>query len=236
MSGHSKWANIKRKKEAQDKIRGNVFSKLSRIITLAVIEGGGIGDPQHNVKLRLAVEKAKQANMPKDNIQRAIERGAGPNKDQLKEMVYEAFAPGGVSLLILASTDNPNRTLSEIRTVLEKNGGKIGAQGAVSYLFEKCGLVVIEKNNINEEKAFQLADELKAIDFQSDDVDYSIYIPFEQIGRAREIFKEYNLKELETIYRPKMKVNVDEERMALIENLIVNLESLDDVHKVFSNL
>jgi YebC/PmpR family DNA-binding regulatory protein len=236
MSGHSKWANIKRKKEAQDKIRGNVFSKLSRIITLAVIEGGGIGDPQHNVKLRLAVEKAKQANMPKDNIQRAIERGAGPNKDQLKEMVYEAFAPGGVSLLILASTDNPNRTLSEIRTVLDKNGGKIGAQGAVSYLFEKCGLVVIEKNNINEEKAFQLADELKAIDFQSDDVDYSIYIPFEQIGRAREIFKEYNLKELETIYRPKMKVNVDEERMALIENLIVNLESLDDVHKVFSNL
>jgi YebC/PmpR family DNA-binding regulatory protein len=236
MSGHSKWANIKRKKEAQDKIRGNVFSKLSRIITLAVIEGGGIGDPQRNVKLRLAVEKAKQANMPKDNIQRAIERGAGPSKDQLKEMVYEAFAPGGVSLLILASTDNPNRTLSEIRTVLDKNGGKIGAQGAVSYLFEKCGLVVIEKNNINEEKAFQLADELKAIDFQSDDVDYSIYIPFEQIGRAREIFKEYNLKELETIYRPKMKVNVDEERMALIENLIVNLESLDDVHKVFSNL
>jgi YebC/PmpR family DNA-binding regulatory protein len=236
MSGHSKWANIKRKKEAQDKIRGNVFSKLSRIVTLAVIEGGGITDPQHNVKLRLAVEKAKQANMPKDNIQRAIERGAGPNKDQLKEMVYEAFAPGGVSLLILASTDNPNRTLAEIRTVLDKSGGKIGAQGSVSYLFEKCGLVVLDKNSIDEEKAFQLADQIGALDFHSDELDYSIYIPFEQIGRAKEIFKDYHLKELETLYRPRMTVNIEPDKVVLVENLIIALESLDDVHKVFSNL
>jgi YebC/PmpR family DNA-binding regulatory protein len=236
MSGHSKWSNIKRKKEAQDKIRGNMFSKLSRIITLAVIEGGGITDPQHNVKLRLAVEKAKEANMPKDNIQRAIERGSGPNKDQLKEMVYEAFAPGGVSLLILASTDNPNRTLSEIRIVLDKSDGKIGAQGSVSYLFEKCGLVEIDKKSIDEEKAFQLADELGALDFQSDESDYSIYIPFEQIGRAKEILKDYHIKELETLYRPKMTANIDKEKSATVENLIANLEALDDVHKVFSNI
>ncbi len=121
MSGHSKWANIKRKKEANDKIKGNVFAKLSRVITLAVIEGGGIGDPQLNNKLRLAIEKAQASNMPKENIKRAIERGLGPQKDQLKEVIYEGFAPYGVSLLILATTDNPNRTLTELRTKLRKN-------------------------------------------------------------------------------------------------------------------
>src|SRR3989304_8339146 len=101
MSGHSKWANIKRKKEANDKVKGNVFGKMSKIITLAVLEGGGMTDPDHNVKLRLAIEKAKSANMPKENIQRAIEKGTGPEKSQLKEIIYEGFAPGGVSLIIL---------------------------------------------------------------------------------------------------------------------------------------
>jgi YebC/PmpR family DNA-binding regulatory protein len=236
MAGHSKWANIKRKKEAQDKIRGNLFSKLSRIITLAVIEGGGITDPQHNVKLRVAIEKAKEANMPKDKIEKAIERGAGPNKDQLKEIVYEGFAPHGVSLIIVASTDNPNRTLTEVRLVLEKSGGKIGGQGSVSYLFEKCGLVVIDKQNIAEEEVFRLADEIGALDLETDDEVYLIYIPFEQIGKVKSIFGNYQIKEMETIYRPVVKVNIDEEKRKIIENLITNLEALDDVHQVFSNL
>jgi len=236
MAGHSKWANIKRKKEAQDRLRGNLFSKLSRIITLAVIEGGGIGDPQHNVKLRLAIEKAKEANMPKDKIQKAIERGLGPSKDQLKEVVYEAFAPGGVSLMILGSTDNPNRTLAEIRVVLEKSGGKLATQGAVSYLFEKCGLVVVDKNKIDEEKAFQLAEEIGALDIEIDGDVYLIYIPFEQVGKAKTLLNGEYLLELETVYRPKMKVAIDEEKKKLIDKLVDDLEALDDIHKVFTNV
>ena len=117
MSGHSKWANIKRKKQANDLVKGNVFAKMSHLITLAVLEGWGIVEPENNVKLRLAVEKAKSVNMPKENIKRAIEKGSGPNKTLLKEVIYEGFGPYGVFLLILATTDNSNRTSSEIRNI-----------------------------------------------------------------------------------------------------------------------
>src|SRR4051812_30449460 len=120
MSGHSKWANIKRKKEANDKVKGAVFGKLSRLITIAVTEGGGLPDPENNVKLRFAVEKARSENMPKENIQKAIEKGSGPNIQELKEVVYEGFGPGGVALLIVTTTDNSNRTHAEIRNVLER--------------------------------------------------------------------------------------------------------------------
>jgi len=111
MSGHSKWANIKRQKQANDLVRGNVFSKLSRTITLAVIEGGNITDPEHNVKLRLAIDKARQLNMPKENIARAIDKAVGPDKTTLREIVYETFGPGGTAYMILVTTDNINRTL-----------------------------------------------------------------------------------------------------------------------------
>src|SRR5438132_496161 len=131
MSGHSKWSKIKRQKEVTDKVKGAAFAKLSRIITLAVIEGGGIPDPVNNVRLRLSIEKAKALNMPKENITRAIEKGAGPHKLELKEVVYEAFAPHGISVIIVATTDNSNRTFAEIRTILERNGGKMGTQGSV---------------------------------------------------------------------------------------------------------
>lgn len=144
MSGHSKWSKIKREKQAKDKQKGNIFSKLSRLITLAVIEGGGITDPENNIKLRLAIEKAKNLNLPKENIERAIEKGTGPESQELKEVVYEAFGPEGVSLIILATTDNMNRTLSEIRNVLELHGGKLGTQGSVLHLFKKSGLSTFE--------------------------------------------------------------------------------------------
>ncbi|MEK7071233.1 MAG: YebC/PmpR family DNA-binding transcriptional regulator, partial [Patescibacteria group bacterium] len=109
------------------------------MITISVIEGGGFADPEINIKLRMAVEKAKAANMPKDNIARAIEKAAGPEKNQLKEVVYEGFGPEGMALIIVATTDNPNRTISEVRNTLEKMGGKLGSQGSVAYLFHKCG-------------------------------------------------------------------------------------------------
>lgn len=128
MAGHSKWKQIKHKKEIKDQKRGQLFSKLSRLITLAVGES--------DAKLRFAVEQAKAANMPKENIERAVAKGRGPEKDALKEVVYEAFGPGGINLLIHTTTDNPNRTLSEVRSLLNKHGGKLGVQGSVSYLYD----------------------------------------------------------------------------------------------------
>lgn len=138
MAGHSKWKQIKHKKAANDQQRAKIFSKISKLITSAVIEGGGFSDPNINVKLRLAIDKAKNANMPKDNIARAIEKGSGPDRVHLKEVLYEGFGPHGVALVVHATTDNSNRTVVEVRSVIEKAGGKLGVQGSVSYLFQVC--------------------------------------------------------------------------------------------------
>jgi len=236
MSGHSKWANIKRQKEAKDKEKGQYFSKLSRLITLAVIESNGITDPEHNFKLRLAIDKAKVYNMPKDNINRAIEKGIGPEKSQLKEVVYEGFAGGGVALIILATTDNPNRTLSEVRNTLEKNGGKLASQGAVHYLFKKLGQVQILKSKMTEESIFALADKLDAFDVNQNEDSFIIDIPFENIGKVKDnlgdlqgISIEVNFK-AGNIIKPQNKEEVEK-----IVLLIKVLEELDDVYRVYTN-
>lgn len=208
MSGHSKWSQIKRKKGIADQARGNLFSKLSRIITLAVLEGGGITDPEHNVKLRLAIEKAKQSNMPKDNIEKAIERGVGPNKELLKEVVFETFTHSGVSLLILATTDNVNRTLSEIKSVLERSRVKLAGRGAVEYLFEKCGLVTIKKSEATEEKVLNLSQELNALDIDTDKDFYYVYIPFGLLGHVKNALQGTVTDSVEVDYRPKTKIEV----------------------------
>jgi len=236
MSGHSKWANIKRKKQANDQARGKVFSKLSRLITLAVLEGGGLTDPEHNIKLRLAVEKAKQFNMPKDNIQRAIERGVGPNKDLLKEIVYEAFAPYGVALIILATTDNPNRTLAEIRNILDRHEGKLGAQGSVAYLFRKSGLVVFNRGAVNEEDVFSFAEKINAFDIDQDETHFTLYLPFENLGRIKDNLNNLQYEIAEIDYKPMSIVRVEnEEKAKKILSLIEALEEHEDVQKVFGN-
>lgn len=137
MAGHSKWANIKRKKEVVDKKRSSLFTKLSKAITMAVIEGGGAINPDFNVKLRLAIEKAKESNMPKDNIERAIQKGSGANKEQLKQVQYEAFGPSNSAIMIKVFTDNPNRSVAELRVLVERHNGKFASPGAVKYLFEQ---------------------------------------------------------------------------------------------------
>ncbi len=236
MSGHSKWANIKRKKQANDQVRGTVFSKLSRLITLAVIEGGGITDPEHNIKLRLSVEKAKQFNMPKENIQRAIERGSGPNKDLLKEVIYEAFGPYGVAMLILATTDNPNRTLSEIRNVLDRNGGKLGNQGSVGYLFQKAGLITFKKNEVGEDDVLAFAEKIGAFDIDQDSTHFSLYFPFANLGRIKEYLNNLKYDSAEIDFKPSTSVPISGEGEAKkILNLVDVLEGLDDVQRVFAN-
>lgn len=237
MSGHSKWANIKRKKEVNDKVKGNIFSKLSRLVTIAVIEGGGITDPDNNLKLRLAIEKAHSFNMPKENIKRAIEKGVGPDKSKMVEIVYEAFGPYGVSLIILAHTDNQNRTLGEVKSVLDRNQGKLGSMGSVSYLFTKCGLIVIDKKEVDQERLFEISEKLEALDVAEDDLKYSIYIPYSKLGHIKEALNNVNYDSAEVDFKPQNPVSIeDDAKLEKISLLIEHLEALEDIQKVFANL
>ncbi|KKQ23859.1 MAG: transcriptional regulator [Candidatus Roizmanbacteria bacterium GW2011_GWC2_37_13] len=237
MSGHSKWANIKRKKEANDKVKGNVFSKLSRLITLAVVEGGGVSDPDNNVKLRLAIEKAHSSNMPKENIKRAIEKGIGPDKSQIKEIVYEGFGPYGISLMILTATDNPNRTLTEIRNILDKHQGKLGSSGSVSYQFQRCGLIIFDKSSINQDQILEVSDQLKAFDIAETDDRFYLYFPYEHLGHIKNLLKDFKYESVSVDFKPQMiMVLEDDEKIEKISELIDLLEASDDIQKVFTNL
>ena len=236
MSGHSKWANIKRKKEAEDKKRGQLFSKLSRMITLAVLAGGGMTDPEKNVKLRLAVEKAKEANMPKENILRAIERAKKPEGNTLKEVIYEAFGPEGVGLIIEGSSDNPNRTLTEVKNVLARFGGKLATPGAVSHLFKRCGLIILRKDKVDEEKIFEWGERLSAFDIDQDNEVFYLYFPFENLGKVREVFDSIKPDAVEIDYKPNSLMKIDDkEKVKIILDLTEALESLDDIQKVYLN-
>ena len=237
MSGHSKWANIKRKKGVNDKIKGNVFGKMSRLITMSVTENGGLTNPDDNVRLRLAIEKAKSFNMPKENIERAIDKAVGPEKSQLKEVVYEGFAPYGVSLIILATTDSQNRTLSEVRNVLERHNSKLGSSGSVGYLFKKCALIIFEKTVVNQEKILEIGDLLEAFDIDEDDSRFSVYFPFENLGHIKDKIKDIVYVSAEIDYKPQSSILIeDEKKLHIINDIIEALEVLDDVQTVFTNI
>lgn len=228
MSGHSKWANIKRKKGANDAARSAVFTKMSRIISTAVHEGGGIGDPDKNFKLRLAVDRAKAVNMPKDTIQRAIDKAVGGDGSQMKELLYEGFGPHGVAVLILATTDNPNRTYAEVKLALEKNGGKMASPNAVAYQFIKCGILELQKSQVTEEQAYAKADELSVLDIEDDEDAYILYIPFEQMGKVKE-------GNIDVFYRPTSAIELSDSEIERVEGFVEKVEELDDVMNVYTN-
>ncbi len=236
MSGHSKWATIKRKKGASDVARGQLFSKLSRLITLAVAEGGGATDPDANVKLRFAVDRARTENMPKENIARAIAKGAGPDRGSLRQVLYEAFGPGGTALLIEATSDNPNRTLAEVRSMLERNGGKMGREGSVGHLFTHCGIVTFDKAKNKQEDVLNFAQCIDALDLEDGEESYSVYFPFEAQGRVKECVGELVWDEAPHLdYRPLNLVRIEGEQARSLLSLITKLEGLDDVVAVYGN-
>lgn len=236
MSGHSKWSKIKREKETKDKQKSNIFSKLSHLITLAVIEGGGISDPENNIRLRLAIEKAKHLNLPKENIERAIEKGSGSHGLELKELIFEAFAPGGISLIILATSDSVNRTLSEIRNVVESHGGKMGDKGSVMYLFKKCGLVTFKAGEATEESVFNFADKIGAFDIDEDEKYFYVYIPYESLRKVKEFIGGLRADSVEIDYKPNSVVEISDEKLVKkILDFIEALDNLDDVQRVFAN-
>ncbi len=236
MAGHSKWAGIKHKKAIVDARRGKLFTKLARAITVAAKEGGG--DPDGNPSLALAVQKAKDASMPKDNIERAIAKGTGAGADAsaLETVVYEGYGPGGVALLIEAVTDNRNRTGSEVRHLLSKHGGSLGEPGSVAYNFDKKGTIVVDGDRYGEDD-LMVAIEAGAEDISVDDDVYEIVTEPSDLTMVRAALEEagIELQTAEVTQRPKARVPVDEDGASKLLRLIDALEDNDDVDAVHAN-
>jgi YebC/PmpR family DNA-binding regulatory protein len=236
MSGHSKWAGIKHKKAIVDARRGKLFTKLARHITVAAREGGG--DPEGNPSLALAVQKAKDASMPKDNIERAIAKGTGEgtDADALEAVLYEGYGPGGVALLVEALTDNRNRTGSEVRHLLAKHGGNLGEPGSVGYLFDKRGLIVVESGRYSEDDLL-VAIEAGALDVAVDDDIFEIVTEPGDLTAVRTALEQagIELESAELTQHPKTRVPIDEATAGKLMRLIDALEDNDDVGDVHAN-
>lgn len=238
MSGHSKWSQIKRQKEAGDIKKGQLFTKLASAITLAVRQGGGITDPQSNFKLRLAMEKARAANMPKENIQRAIERTKGGEILQLEEVIYEGYGPVGVALMVEAATDNRQRTTQEIKNILEKAGGSLGGPGSVSFQFKQMGMVNLKKNGKTAEEIFLLAAEAGAQDLEEAGNSFLIYTKPEELIPVKQKLADAGLavEGADLTFKPTTIVAItDQEKAHKILNLMERLEEIPEVQHVFAN-
>ncbi len=236
MAGHSKWAGIKHKKAIVDARRGKLFTKLARAITVAAKEGGG--DPDGNPSLGLAVQKAKDASMPKDNIERAIAKGTGEGADaeSYENVLYEGYGPGGVALLIDALTDNRNRTGADMRHLLTKHGGSLGEPGSVAYLFDKKGVVVVDASAHSEDDLV-VAIDAGAEDIQVDDDVYEIVSEPSDLTAVRAALEAAGIvfESAEVTQLPKTRVEIDEGTAAKLMRLIDALEDNDDVNEVHAN-
>lgn len=240
MSGHSKWATTHRAKEAKDAKRGAAFTKLAAAITVAVRQGGGVGDPDSNFRLRLAMEKARSFNMPKENITRAIEKGMGGAEGQsLEDVMFEGFLPGGVAVMAEALTDNRMRTSQAIRIILDKGGGTLAGSGAVGYLFTNLGEIVVDLGGKPEEAA-----ELFLIDLEVTDIETTgegkliVYCEkdktYEMKGKIEEA--GYGVELADLVMRPNSTVEIKEEEMrGRIERLLEQIEEVEEVTHVWTN-
>ena len=238
MSGHSKWATIKRQKGANDAKRGQLFTKLSKAITIAVRQGGGSPDPAMNFKLRLAIDAARGANMPKDNIERAIQRASGANAQSLDEVVYEGFGPGGFSVIVEGLTDNKVRTVAEVKSIFNKNGGSMGAQGSVMYQFEKKGVITVDKGSQSLDDIFLIGADHGAEDIEDADTEVMLYTQIEDLTKVRDALHEEGLKinNADLLFRPiVMSPIATKEDAEKALQFVEKLEDNDDVQKVSVN-
>lgn len=238
MSGHSKWAQIKRQKGANDHKRGQTFTKLANAITIAAREKGG--DPEMNFVLRLAIDRAKQANMPKENIERAVKRGTGElNGARIEEIIYEGYGPEGVALIIVAQTDNKNRALQDIKTALSRHGGKLASAGSVRYLFRPIGRVLLPMRNFDEQ--FERALEAGADDVYTEDAMDEHFVVIEtqpmDLAKVRQGLAEQGeeILEAELTEKPTTTTVLSAEGSAQLERLLVALDDSDDVSQVLHN-
>ena len=236
MSGHSKWHNIQAKKGKADAARGKIFTKLGRELLIATKEGGP--DPAGNSKLKAVIAKCKAANMPNDTINNAIKKASTSNENY-EEIVYEGYGPNGVAVIVEANTDNKNRTAADVRHVFDKAGGNLGTSGCVSYMFNKKGVIVIEKENcaLDEEELMMIALDAGAEDITSDDEIFEITTEPSNFSEVREKLEEQGLSfvEAEVQMIPTTTVVLDENGQEKMERLIDRLEELDDVMNVYHN-
>ena len=242
MSGHSKWSKIQHKKGKNDASRGQMFTKLCRAITLAAKEGGG--DEDMNFSLRLAVQKAKTENVPKDNIERAIKRGTGDLKDSaiFEEVLYEGFGPNGVAILVDTSTDNINRTVSEVKHALSRFGGSLGGPGSVTWQFEKKGVIRFtadKKNDISDWEEIQLElMDAGADDIKDEEEGVEILSSVENFKQVLNLFEKLNITpdEAGLAWIPKEEMTADDELVEKTQKIIEALDELDDVREVYTNV
>jgi len=237
VSGHSKWSQIKRAKGVTDVKRGQLFTKLGREISVATREGGG-PDPEANARLRLAVQRAREANMPMDTIERAIKRSSGTDSAALEEILYEGYGPNGAAIMIEAMTDNRNRTVAEIRNVFKNSGGRLGEAGCVAYLFDSRGIISVGGGGVDPDEVALTAIDAGADDFRVDDDGIEIYTDPTQIETVRAALEQERVpvSNAETAMIPKTTLELDPKDTVTVLRMMERLEELDDVQRVYSNL
>jgi len=237
MSGHSHFATIKRGKEIEDKKRGKIFSKMARLVTIAAKEGSP--DPATNAKLRMAIEKAKEVNMPKENIERAIKKATGGEDGmKLEEISVEAFGPGGIALIITGITDNKNRTLGEIKQIVSQNNGKLAGEGSLRWQFERKGAITISNEGVNKEELEMAVIEAGADDIKWDEKTVNIFTKPEDLEKVKKTIEEKGLK-IESAsleWTAKEEMEIDEKQKTQAEKLFEALDESDDVQDIYSNL
>ena len=236
MSGHSKWASIKHSKGKADKQRSKIFSKLSKEISVAAKLGDK--DPNMNPRLRSAIQAARSANMPKDNIERAIDKSSANNENNFENLRYEGFGPDKIAVIVEALTDNKNRTASNIRTIFQKSGGNLGTQGSASHNFSQLGIIKIDKNEISEEKILELAIESGADECISNDNFHEIQCSMSEIYNVKKNLEKIiaNFISTEIEWVPLNSVNVKKDRVDGAIEFLETLEDDDDVQNVYSNI
>ncbi len=237
MAGHSKWAQIKRKKAVTDSRRGKLWTKLLKEVSVAARLGGG--DPDGNPRLRVGIQEARNANVPNDNIDRAIQRGTGQLEGvSYEELTYEGYGPGGVAVLIEAMTDNKNRTVSELRHTFSRHGGNLGENGCVAWMFDKRGLFAVERGNATEDDVMEIALEVGAEDATIEDDVYELYSAAEDYAAVRDSLEEHGI-EVESqalAMLPQSQVDLEAEEAVRVLRLVDALEDQDDVQNVWTNL
>lgn len=238
MSGHSKWSKVKHQKAVTDVVKGAAFTKAARVITIAVLEGGGVTDPAMNFHLRLAIEKARDVNVPKENIARAIERAKGNGEEMLEQVRYEAYGPGGTAIIIEGATNNRQRTVSHVKNTIERAGGRLAEPGSVLYLFRRQGVLIVNKRQNQSKDEIEAAAIECGVDdvIEKDDV-YELYTEGSRLSTATDALKILGVEPqtADFILRPIQPMILGDQASTTLERLASELEALDDVSHVYTN-